>query len=135
MKELNPQQQLFKEGYLNPDSPTFGNAQRSALNAGFSKEYAKTITAQGTSWFSEIIRDKKRLDKAEEALDEALELDIRESKDVNTNILEKKTKVAMFVAKGMGKDKYSERTEHTGKDGKDLQIQVVNYEADDTSQL
>ena len=28
--------------------------------------------------------------------------------------------IAKFVAKTVGKDNYSDRTEHTGKDGKDL---------------
>ena len=111
---------MFKEAYLNPNSPTFGNAKGSAIHAGYSEGYADHITAQGTDWICGIMRDFQRLEKAEVALDEALGLDIRNSKDVDSQILEKKTKVAMFVAKGMAKEKYSERNELTGKDGAEL---------------
>lgn len=126
---LNPQQLLFKECYLDPGSETFGNAKGSALAAGYSEDYALNITRSKNTWVSELVRDMDRLSKAEMALDEALSLPIdKETEDrISTAILEKKTKVAMFVAKGMAKHKYSERVEQTGADGKDLQINLVSY--------
>lgn len=40
---LNPQQQKFKEAYIDPGSPTFGNAYRSALAAGYEEKEAKNL--------------------------------------------------------------------------------------------
>ena len=124
--ELSPQQALFKEYYLKPSSDTFGNALQSALKAKYSPEYAKTITGQGNEWFSEIIRDKERLAKAEKVLDKTL------SEDTSDNDSRHKTQidVAKFVAKGMAKQKYSERTELTGKDGQDLPTPILNIMTD-----
>jgi len=127
--DLNPQQMAFKEAYLSPKSDTFGNAYKSAKKAGYAEEYAQSITDDRTEWVSRIVGDLKRLDKAEKALDEALSLDISKEagERVDSNIVREKTKVAMFVAKGMAKEKYSERQEMTGPDGKDLTVQVVHY--------
>ncbi len=131
---LNPQQILFKEFYLDPGSETFGNAKGSALAAGYSDDYALNITRSQNTWVSELVRDFSRLKKAEDALDEALALDIsKQASDlIDTQVLEKKTKVAMFVAKGMAKHKYSERTEHTGADGKDLPTPIMHVQRDNS---
>jgi len=50
---LNPQQVDFLSRYMNPESPSYGNAYDSAVGAGYSKEYAKNITKQAP-WLSEI---------------------------------------------------------------------------------
>lgn len=51
---VTPKQLKFVENWLQPDSPTFGNAYQSALAAGFSKTYALKITATSTEveWIS-----------------------------------------------------------------------------------
>jgi len=119
---LNPQQILFKEAYLNPDSPTFSNAYRSALQAGYEDEYAKNITSKGNDWMAEIVRDKERVTKAESRLDEILNLDLEDP-----NKLRAVSDISKFVTSRLAKDKYSDRQEHTGPGGKELTINVVNY--------
>ena len=104
--ELTPQQLQFKEFYLNPNSETFGNAKRSAIRAGYDEEYASQITARGTAWMLEIVRDYERLQKAEKVLDKTLEMEADDPAKLRIQ-----TDVAKFVAKGMAKHKYSERVE------------------------
>lgn len=50
-----PQQEKFLILFLDPSSPTFGNAYQSAMEAGFSQEYAKIITAPSVNrlWIKE----------------------------------------------------------------------------------
>jgi hypothetical protein len=125
MAKMNPQRLAFKEYYCNPSSETFGNALQSALKAGFAQEYAETITTQGTQWFSEIMRDMELKGKAEKVLEEMLDLQ-------TTNIIEKgentfvktdtglvkiKQDTAKFISETLNRDKYSKRSELTGKDG------------------
>ena len=129
-KIMLPQRQLFKELYLNPESDTFGNASASAREAGFSESYAKRITSPdaGLEWVSEIIRDHNRLQKAERVLDECLDMDITNSKIVgeevydfkDSGLLRVKQDTAKFVAKGMAKQKYSERQEIAAPNGENL---------------
>lgn len=52
---LNKQQQLFISYYLTPESPTFANAYKSALQAGYKEEYAQNITHLNPKWLSDII--------------------------------------------------------------------------------
>lgn len=112
---LNPQQMLFKEAYCNPNSPTFSNALQSGLAAGYSQEYSESIGNQGYVWYSEMLRDLKRLQSAEKVLDEVLTKPLEDP-----NMINAVTRVAIFVAEGLGKQKYSKRNEHTGPDGKEL---------------
>lgn len=123
MVKLNPQQAAFKENYTNPTSETFGNAYRSALAAGFSDEYAGVLTAPSkeVEWVAEIVSDVKRLQKAEKVLDKTL--DLIDDKDVNKKRLAQDS--AKFVASRLGKRKYSERSELTGADGKELPIPIL----------
>jgi phage terminase small subunit len=113
---LTPKQALFKEFYLNPKSETFGNATRSAIRAGYEESYANSITRDGNDWVAEIVRDADRLRKAEKVLDRTL--DMIDDEDVARQKLAHDT--AKFVAKSMGREKYAERTEVTGKDGEPL---------------
>jgi phage terminase small subunit len=114
--ELTPQQQAFLKNYLSPKSETWSNAYQSALKAGYSKEYSENITSQMPDWLSENLGDNALLSKALANLSEALEGELDEegrSKQI-------KYKATEFTLKSLNKDKFSERTEHTGKDGKDL---------------
>lgn len=51
----NKKQKLFMEYYTNPESPTFANAYRSGIKAGFSPSYSKNITHLAPSWLSEFM--------------------------------------------------------------------------------
>lgn len=127
---MNPQRLAFKEYYCNPESETFGNALKSALKAGFAQEYAESITAQGTQWFSEIIRDQELKHKAEEVLAEMLEINAVNTieKDgeiyvkVDSQLLRIKQDTAKFISETLNKEKYSKRSEVTGKDGESLMM-------------
>lgn len=114
--DLTPKQALFKEFYLNPKSETFGNAKQSAIRAGFEESYANSITRDSTDWVAEVVRDADRLRKAEKVLDKTL--DMIDDEDTVRQKLAQDT--AKFVAKSMGREKYAERTEVTGKDGTPL---------------
>ena len=127
--ELSPKQTLFKEYYLNPNSETFGNALQSALRAGYEQEYAESIGNQKTEWFAEIIRDFQRLAKAERVLDEMLDLAILSPLDSH-QLVKIKQDTAKFIAERMGKQKYSQRQELTGPDGKELPTPILHVSSD-----
>lgn len=131
---LTPQQELFLERYTNPKSPTFGNALQSALEAKYSQDYADNIMALLPDWLSENIGDMKRLRKAEKNLDEVQNIEIyNEEGKVDANLVDKRTKVDMFIAERLNKQKYSTRSELTGKDGKDLPTPILNVISTDDS--
>ena len=129
---LNPQQELFLSLYCNPKSETFGSAYASAIRAKYKKKYAENITGQMPEWLSENLGDLKRLKKAEKVLDETLEMDSKNRRIINDEIIETeepallkiKQDTAKFVASGLGKAKYGTRQEMTGADGKPLVIQI-----------
>lgn len=115
MKDLDPRQIDFLLYYNDPKSETYANALQSALKAGYKQEYAESITAKMPEWLSENSgRRKRMLVKAEERLEKAID-----SKDERVA-----TDVSKFIAKTVGKEHYSERQEVTGKDGKDLIVNI-----------
>lgn len=111
--QTDPRQTQFLAFYLDPKSETFSNALQSALRAGYSQEYAENIMSIMPEWLSEGIGKHKRLlDKAEIRLEASLDSDDEKiAQDT-----------AKFIAKTIGKKIYSERLEHTGKDGEKLTI-------------
>ena len=128
-KLLTPQQELFLAEYTNPKSDNFGNAVQSALKAGYTETYANNITGLMPDWLFENIGDMKRLRKAEKNLDEVQNLDIyNEEGKPDAQLIDKRTKVDMFIAERLNKDKYSTRQEQTGKDGKDLIPETMTKE-------
>jgi len=129
MEELDPRQQKFKLFYLDPNSETFSNAKQSALKAGFAPEYADNILSLMPKWLSEIIATPRRarmIEKSERNLERALDIPI-DDKEIGQRALD----ATKFVASRLGKDIYSDRVEHTGKDGRELTINVVKYNDDD----
>lgn len=116
--EFTPQQQKFLEAFLNPDSETFGNYRQSALTAGYSQDYADNISVQMPDWLNEALGKSRRLIKAEKNLDMALDGMLDDPEGAKTI----QYKATEFIAKTHKKSLYSERTELTGKDGKDLKI-------------
>lgn len=120
-KILNPKQEAFLSYYTNPKSETWANAVQSALKAGYEETYANNITALMPDWLLDSIGDMKRLRKAEKNLDEVQNIQIyNEDGKLDANLIDKRTKVDMFIAERLNKDKYSTRQEQTGKGGKDL---------------
>ena len=114
----DPRQALFLAYYLDPKSETFSNAYQSAIRAGYSEEYATNILSQDTDWLSENLRDSNLLAKAEKRLNQILDFEpINEEGKIDNQLLANQMKAVTLVAKGLGKTKYAERTEHTGPDG------------------
>lgn len=114
---LTPQQQLFMSFYIDPTSESFSNAFRSAVRAGYSEEYALNITNLMPNWLSDFIgKDNTMLMKAERNLDRFLD----ETRDKRVAL-----DATKFVAERLGKQKYSQRSELTGRDGKDLPAPIL----------
>lgn len=119
MLEFNPQQELFLKYLLDPKSETFSNYLQSALKAGYSREYSESISYQMPDWLSNALGKSRMVQKAEKNLDLALDglLD-----DPEKGKKEIQWKATDFTLTRLKKEDYSERTELTGKDGKDLKI-------------
>lgn len=108
---LTPQQEAFLSVYTDPKSETFGNAYQSALKAGYSDEYAQNMTGQLPAWLSENISDMKRLRKAEENLDMAMEIktELGDTGFHSEKLLKIKVDTSKFIAETLGKRKYSKK--------------------------
>ena len=105
--ELTPRQAAFLKAFIDPKSPTFGNALQSAKEAGYGPEYCKNITGQMPEWLSENIRDVKMIDKAERNLNNLLD-------STNDKI---QLDTYKFVLERLNKKKYAQRNEQTGANG------------------
>lgn len=142
--QIDPRQKMCWDYYIDPRSETFSNAYKSALKAGYEESTALQITTE--KWFTEKVRRLNMLGKAEKVLDEMLEMPIstlewegkgEEAEQVvvtNPALVKVKQDTAKFIAERLGKGEYSNRTEMTGAEGKDLTVNVVNY-ANTTPQL
>lgn len=122
--EFNPQQELFLKQLIDPKSATFGNYLQSALKAGYSQEYSESISYQMPEWLSNALGKSRMVQKAERNLDSALEGGLDDPEKGGRPIQWKATEMTL---KTLRKEDYSERTELTGKDGKDLQINVIDF--------
>lgn len=118
--QVDPRQALFLANYLNPKSETFSNALQSALKAGYSQEYAESILTKDLDWLAESVGNEKMVKKAEKVIDEMLDLDSSEPQLVKI-----KQDTAKFVTSRLAKQKWSERTEVTGANGKDLPVPIL----------
>lgn len=128
----DPRQQLFLANYLDPKSETFSNAYQSAIKAGYSEEYAEVILSKDLDWLSESVRDEDLVKKAENALSEALGYTtVGEGGRVDAGVARIKLDASKLVLKGMRKEKFSERFEHTGKDGKELAVTGFIFKRND----
>ena len=122
--ELNPQQLEFIKYYFDKKEDTFGNAYQAGIKAGFSDEYSRNITHLMPKWLSEFIEDERLIKKAYRNLDMALDglLDDPEKGAKNLQY-----KASELTLKTRQKEKFSERTEVTGADGKDLAPILVKF--------
>lgn len=116
----DPRQDAFLAYYLDPKSETWGNAFKSALKAKYSKEYAENIKNIAPQWLSENMEDSRLLAKAMGNLEEYLKTKKKDLQHIRWN-------ATQLTLKGLGKSKWSERRELTGKDGKDLIVNIVKY--------
>lgn len=127
----DPRQKLCWDLYINPKSETFSNGLQSALKAGYEEGTANQITTM--DWFVDKLRRMNMLNKAEKVLEEMLEMPVetmkleRDSEGEYEEVMKTepalvkiKQDTAKFIAERVGKETYSNRTEVTGKDGKDL---------------
>ena len=118
MEDLDPRQTAFLTYYLDPKSETFSNALQSGLKAGYKQEYAENILNLMPDWLSESMERRKRiLNKAEKRLETLIDSD---DEKVAADMVKHATKT---LGKNVG---YSDRTEITGKDGKDLPTPILN---------
>lgn len=123
--DFTPQQQEFLKSFLDPKSETFGNLTQSGIKAGYSPDYAENLNSFMPDWYKkgvEKYRGERFIRKAERNLDLALEglLD-----DPEKGSKQLQYKASEFALKTLAKDTYSERTELTGKDGKDLPTPII----------
>lgn len=120
--ELTVQQQAFLKAYLDPKSETWGNYRQSALKAQYSEEYADNISSLMPDWLSESIGKSKLVQKAEKNLEMALDGALDDPEKGKKEIQWKATD---FTLSRLKKDTYSDRTEHTGKDGEEFTIKTI----------
>ncbi len=110
--------------YIDPQSPTFNNAMRSAMRAGYAESTARTIAQE--PWFCKRRETfTKMMPKVEENLMETLNLETKFPVEVNGKIVYKhdasllriKHDSTTFVAETLGKNRFSKKLtlQHTGK--------------------
>ena len=123
----DPRQSVFLANYLDPKGKNFSNAYQSALTAGYEEEYAKTILSQDLTWLSDSLKDNQLLYKAEKRLNQLLDFEpVDEEGKIDNSLIANQMKAITLVAKGIGKAKYSERTEHTGENGEPIKTIIIN---------
>ncbi len=115
--DLTPQQQAFLKAYIDPKSPTWGNALQSGLKAGYDNDYARNILNQMPDWLKNNLDKTRFIQKAERNLEMALD-GLLDDPEKGAKVIQ--NRATEFTLSRLKKDEYSERTEHTGKDGKDL---------------
>jgi len=120
-RKLTPKMIAYKANYENPESPTYNNAYQSAIKAGFSPSYAKTITAerQNNHWIKsgDHLR-QEMLEKAEQNLHKITQMSDEELKSPQMAKIWQDTN--KFISERLGKDYYSTRQELTDKGGRRL---------------
>jgi len=119
--ENDPRQKAFLAAYLDPKSETWSNALQSALRAGFAQEYAENITHLMPDWLSEALGDNILIQKALNNLNDFLSTDDEKLQSIKADLTK-------FTLKGLQKNKFSERSEVTGKDGKDIIPETLTSE-------
>lgn len=106
--KTDPRQELFLKLYQSPASPTFGNANQSALKAGYSPWYANGILTHGKNWILSKRNQERRvrmLEKSETNLEGFLT-------DKPKTVEDRKLKfnATVFALKTLGKEIYSEKS-------------------------
>lgn len=111
----DPRQQLFLAAYLDPKSDTFSNAYRSALKVGYEEEYAKVILNKDLDWLSESVRDHNRLKRAENRLDQIIDLEpVDDEGKIDNSLIGNQIKAISIVTKTSKKYSDKQEVEHSG---------------------
>lgn len=125
----DPRQSEFLSAYLDPTSETFSNALQSALHAGYSQEYAENIKSLMPDWLSESIADLYIATEAQDNIRKAVTGTHEDIvKEFGKNV---KWEATTLAAKGLMKDKYSERKELTGDKGGPIEVNNITELSDD----
>ena len=125
----DPRQSLFLANYLDPKSATFGNAKQSGIKAGYGEKYSEVILHKDSDWLSNSVKDNDLVQRAEKALLEALNYStMSEDGKVDSGVGRLKLDATKLVLKGLAKDRFSERLEQTGANGKDLMPAEISAE-------
>ena len=112
----DPRQSLFISYFFDNKSATFTNGLQSALRAGYDENYAKNIVSRMPKWLVEKVEDMSLLNKAVKNINKVL--DMNDFEDIRALAIQ--SDMSKFVASRIGKDRFSERKELTGAEGKDL---------------
>lgn len=120
--DLNIQQQTFLKAFLDPKSPTWGNYLQSGLKAGYDEDYARNLKNQMPDWLKENLDKTRLVQKAEKNLELALDGGMDDQEKGGKQIQWKATEMTLRTLK---KEDYSERQEHTGKNGEALNAPTV----------
>ena len=112
-----PQQTEFLKNYTTLESPTFGNAYRSAIAAGYAHYYASQFVSTKPKWLMDGLSQDREgmLMKAERNLDKALDMPL-DSDELGDRAL----KATMFVAERLGRKVYGNVQEDQGNSTKIL---------------
>lgn len=119
----DPREQICWDIYVDNLAKGLDNAYEAGVSAGYSHDHSRNLTMQG--WFKERkakLHRKEMLSKAERNLGKVLDFNMHDDEGkVNTPVATLVSNVSTTIVKTLGKDiGYSDRTEHTGANGKDL---------------
>ena len=126
----DPREQIMWDIYVKGIQDGIENAYAAAVKAGYEDDTAKQITVR--SWFLERkakLKRKEMLSKAERNLDRILDLNYeKEDGEIKTDVLKVVSDVSKNITSTLGKDEgYSNRSEVTGANGKDLPTPILGY--------
>ena len=122
MEGLDPQKTAFLKYFLDPKSPNWGNYYQSGIKAGYDDDYARNLKNQMPDWLRDNLDKSRLVQKAEKNLELALDGGLDDAEKGKKEIQWKATEMTLKTLK---KDDYSERTEHTGKDGGAIEVQSI----------
>lgn len=123
--QSDPREQKCWDNYVKSIREGRVNAYKAAIDAGYSQKNAENITMR--EWFKARLGKLRRsgmVEKAEKNLDKYLDLEEVNFKGIiDKDIIKIKVDVSKTVVKTLGKDLgYSERSELTGAEGKELNL-------------
>lgn len=111
--------------YRNPKSDTFGNLKQSMIEAGYDDAYANSITGQKPAWLAvSAQKDVARVIKAEENMDEDLNIEVSINGHYNIDKAKLRFEVSKFILKSLAKQKYTEDEESTPPT---INLNIINY--------
>lgn len=119
MDKLKPQQEAFLKAYIDPKSPTWGNALQSGLKVGYDEDYSRNILNQMPDWLRNNLDKTRLIQKAERNLELALD-GLLDDPEKGAKVIQ--NRATEFTLSRLKKDEYSDRIEHTGKNGEVLRI-------------